>query len=73
MRNPLIILALLTAAGLGGCNNKVSSDGVLERAAVQPPPSERNSGLGTTAPAPTTPAADDDAPRGRRGLSVPAR
>jgi hypothetical protein len=67
---PLVTVAML-AACVGACNQKVSSDGVLERASVPPPPSERGSGLGGEQ-APTA-VADETPSRRTRTLAVPAR
>lgn len=59
---------VLAAACLAGCSQKV--EGVLDPAAVQPPPSERSAG---TAQAQATSPAEVPQARQRRGLSVPAR
>lgn len=64
----------LFAASLAGCQGlglKSGGEGVFEPTAVQPPPSERGSGLRTVdADATAMPAAEAARPR---SLAVPAR
>ena len=70
----LLALFVLTAAVSGCIRTQPGSDGVFEPTRVQPPPSERGSGLGQG----TAPVADE-APQAAKGrstrgtLSVPSR
>jgi hypothetical protein len=67
-------LALLAAAAaLAGCiRTQAGGDGVFEPTRVEPPPSERGSGLGRGAAEEATPSADQGRSPGRR-LAVPSR
>ena len=75
MTLPRLLAIFVLAAAVSGCiRTQPGSDGVFEPTRVQPPPSERGSGLDQgTAPVAEEAAAAAKGRRARGALSVPSR